>query len=315
MGFGGLAENFLAFVTAAGPIGAAVWVLVPIIGIWVAGFATARVRRPQARRKSFDVGGRFDQFYGAAMPRLKSGAVTLIYAGYATLWLGAWPVDPDLPWLHLPWDSDIAGGIAMAVIAGLLIYAATELLKALWFGLRWLRLEGMGMRWHVSDNGDAYRIVWLRPSGEYLFDNTIRDHRMQQELTAIRERKKRFASSLAGTAISLVVWLIAPRLLGQTYDWLSPDIVATLNQWDALSLLSWLLFLFFVIPKAAGLIAALADELVYRSGAQFIPGAKVLGSRPVPLGRKQVETQKAHGNADFETAAEAIRRMAGQSEQ
>jgi len=261
------------------------------------------------------VGGRFDQFYGAAMPRLKSGAVTLIYAGYATLWLGAWPVDPDLPWLHLPWDSDIAGGIAMAVIAGLLIYAATELLKALWFGLRWLRLEGMGMRWHVSDNGDAYRIVWLRPSGEYLFDNTIRDHRMQQELTAIRERKKRIAGSLAATAISLVVWLIAPGLLGQTYDWLSPDIVATLNQWDALSLLSWLLFLFFVIPKAAGLIAALADELVYRSGAQFIPGAKVLGSRPVPLGRQQVETQKAHGNADFETAAEAIRRMAGQSEQ
>jgi len=45
MDFGGLAENILAFVSAAGPLGAAVWVLVPIIGIWVAGYATARARR------------------------------------------------------------------------------------------------------------------------------------------------------------------------------------------------------------------------------------------------------------------------------
>jgi hypothetical protein len=313
MDSGGLAENILAFVTAAGPIGAVVWVLVPILAIWGAGFAAARATRAHFARKGFDVGGRFDQFYVATLPPLKNGALALIYTAYAILWLGAWPSDPDLPWLHQPWGSDIAGGVTMAIIACLLFVAARELLKALWFGLRWLRLEGMGMRWHVSDNGDAYRIVWLRPSGEYLFDNTIRDHRMQQELMAMRERKKRFVTRLAATAISVLVWLLAPQLIGQAYGWLPPDIAASLTQWDVLPILTGLLFLFAVIPNAAGLVVALADELVYRAGAQFIPGAKVLGSRPVRVGRQEVEAQKAHGNADFETAAEAIRRMTGQS--
>jgi len=91
-------------------------------------------------------------------------------------------------------------------------------------------------------------------------------------------------------------------------------VVADLQGWDALNILSWLLFLFAVIPRTAELVAALADELVYRSGAQFIPGAKVTGARPVPLGRQHVEAQNAHGDADFVSAAEAIRRMTGQSE-
>jgi hypothetical protein len=61
-------------------------------------------------------------------------------------------------------------------------------------------------------------------------------------------------------------------------------------------------------------IAALLDELVYRSGAQYITGAKVLEPGAWRLSRQNVEEQKAHGDADFATAAEAVRRMAGRPE-
>ena len=63
-----------------------------------------------------------------------------------------------------------------------------------------------------------------------------------------------------------------------------------------------------------GVIAALLDELVYRSGAQYITGAKVLEPGAWRLSRQNVEEQKAHGDADFVTAAEAVRRMAGRPE-
>ena len=60
-----------------------------------------------------------------------------------------------------------------------------------------------------------------------------------------------------------------------------------------------------------GVIAALLDELVYRSGAQFIAGAKVLEPGAWRISRQNVEDQKAHGDADFVPAAEAVRRMFG----
>ena len=66
-----------------------------------------------------------------------------------------------------------------------------------------------------------------------------------------------------------------------------------------------------MIPKTVAAIAALLDELVYRSGAQFVAGAKVLEPGAWRLGRQNVEQQKAHGNANFVTAAEAVRRMFG----
>src|ERR1017187_1644840 len=75
-----------------------------------------------------------------------------------------------------------------------------------------------------------------------------------------------------------------------------------------------IVFLFFVIPKTVEVIAALLDELVYRSGAQFIAGAKVLDPGASRLDRRDAEDQHAHGDADFVTAAEAVRRMAGQPE-
>lgn len=304
----------LAFVNAPGPIGAALWVLAAILGVWAASFFMARAARRLPGRKSFDVGGNFDHFHSRALPSLKSGTVTLIYAGYAALWLGSQPPDADFSWLYDAWGNRFAGLAVTACILILTFNAGRELLKALWLGLRWLRLEGQGMHWHTADSGEAYRILWLKPDGEFLYDTTIRDHRLQQEMLAIRSRRQNIAKALLATVIAYAVWLLGPDVVAYFYPLLPDDAVSFLHTSPTLLILVWLVFLFGVIPCTAGLLAALADELVYRSGAQFISGAKVLGARPVPLGRQHVEAQNAHGDADFVSAAEAIRRMTGQSE-
>lgn len=305
----------LAFISAAGPIGAALWVLAAILGAWAASFFVALAARRLPGRKSFDVGGGFDHFHARALPALKSGTVTLIYAGYAALWLASQPPDDTYSWLYDAWGNQLAGLAITVCILILAVNAGRELLKALWFGMRWLRLEGRGMHWHTTDSGDVYRILWLKPDGEFLYDTTIRDHRLQQELTAIRARRQNIAKTLLAAVIAYAVWLLGAGFVAYFYPLLPDDAVSFLNTSPALLIFTWLVFLFGVIPSSAGLVAALAGELVYRSGAQFIPGAKVLGTRPVPLGRQHVETQNAHGDADFVSAAEAIRRMTGQPEQ
>jgi hypothetical protein len=304
----------LALIASVGPTGAALCFLAVLITIWATAYSLAHAAQRLPGRKSFDVGGRFDQFYNGTLPPLKSGTVNLIYTGYAALWLASQPPDSTFTWLYDPWGNQLAGFAATAGILFLAFHSARELLKSLWFGLRWVRLEGRGMRWHTADSGEVYRILWLRPDGEFLYDTTIRDHRLQQELTSIRARRQRIAKALLAAAISFAAWLKGPDLVASLYPALSDDVVTFLQQWDALAILAWLLFLFAVIPSTAELIAALADELAYRSGAQFIPGAKVTGARPVPLGRQDVEAQNAHGDADFVSAAEAIRRMTGQSD-
>jgi hypothetical protein len=165
---------------------------------------------------------------------------------------------------------------------------------------------GSASPWHTADSGEAYRILWLKPDGEFLYDTTIRDHRLQQEMLAIRTRRQSIAKALLSTVIAYAVWLKGPDVIAYFYPLLPDNAVSFLNTSPALTIFGWLVFLFAVIPSTAGLIAALADELVYRSGAQFIAGAKVVGPRPVPLGRQYVEAQNAHGDADFVSAAEAI---------
>ncbi len=85
-------------------------------------------------------------------------------------------------------------------------------------------------------------------------------------------------------------------------------------RWLRLEARNWavpLVFFFVVIPMTVAVIAALADELVYRSGAPYITGAQVLEPGAWRLSRQNVEQQMAHGDAGFATAAEAVRRMFG----
>ena len=306
-----LVTAVLAFVSMNGPIGAVAWLTGALAVILVLFYLSAKTTARFSARKSFDIGGTFDHFYSRILPAARSGAVNLIYAGYAGLWLSGWPAYPEFSWLHEPYDSLFAGVLATLIAAWLIARGAWQMAKAVWFAYRWLRLEARGVLWHVTASGEPHRVVWLRRNGEYLYDATIRDHRLNQELTTRRARRRLLVTKAAIAAVAIVVWQAGPGFIRTFYPMLSAETVTFLNTWAVVPILTWLVFLFVVIPQTVGVIAALIDELVYLSGAQFIAGAKVLDPSAARLGREHVEDQNAHGDADFVTAAEAVRRMAG----
>jgi hypothetical protein len=308
------ATAVLAFVRAIGPIGAVALVGVALVVTLAVLYLKARIETRIAGRKSFDVGGSFEHFYSRIGPAAREGVVHLIYAGYAALWLAAWPSHPQFRWLHQPFGNLFAGVAATAVVVWLGGKGTAELAKAAWAAWRWLRLEAGGVSWHIADSGEPYRILWRRRNGESLFDSTIRDHRLHHEVEAIRSRRRLLVTETAVAALSFVAWRAAPALIVAVSPLLPLWLVSFMRDWDVLAIVAWLILLFAVIPKTAAACAALLDELIYRAGAQFIPGAKVLDPRPVPLGRHDVEAQNAHGDADFVTPTEAVRRMAGQPE-
>jgi hypothetical protein len=305
-----LVSAVMAFVRVNGPIGAVGYLtgalLAALAVFYYAAKGTARFRSG----KTFDIGGNFDHFYSRILPAARSGVVVLIYAGYAGLWLWAWPTYPGYRLLHEPFDSVIAGMLATLIVVGIAAIGFWKLAKAEWFALRWLRLEARGVLWHITDSGEPYRVMWLRRNGEYLYDSTAtRDKRANEELTTLRERRIRLGKVSAIAAIAIIVWLGGHAFIATFYSLLSAGNAAFLYKWGVV-----LVFLFVVIPMMVAVIAALLDELVYRSGAQYIAGAKVLEPGAWRLGRHNVEEQKAHGDADFATAAEAVRRMAGRPE-
>ena len=297
----------LAFERLNGPIAAVAYLMGALAAalavFYLAGKAAARVRSG----KRFDIGGNFDHFYSRVLPSARFGAVALIYAGYFALWFSKWPVYPGYRLLHEPDGSVFYGVLSILVVAGLVAIGSWWLAKATWFALRWLRLEARGVMWHITDSGEPYRIMSLLRNGEYLYDsNTPRDKRANEELTTLRARRIRLGTVAAIAVVAIIVWLRGQAFIGNFYT--------LLPAWVVLFLVNWalpLVFFFVVIPMTVAVVAALADELVYRWGAQYVTGAKVLEPGAWRVGRQSVEDQKAHGDAEFETAEEAVRRMFG----
>jgi hypothetical protein len=197
--------------------------------------------------------------------------------------------------------------LATLIAVGLVAMGSWGLAKAAWFALRWLRLEARGVPWYIADSGEPYRVVWLRRNGEYFYyPEMTRDKRGGEELANLRERRVRLGRVSAIAVVAIIVWLQGQTFVETFYPVISAGFVGFM-QW-VLPICILLVFFFLVIPKTVGVIAALLDELVYRSGAQFIAGAKVLEPGAWRLGRQNVEEQKAHGDADFVTAEDAVRR-------
>lgn len=299
----------LAFVRVNGPIGGVAYVMGALAATLIAFFLSAKAGARLSVRRTFDIGGTFDHFYSRALSAARSSAVYLIYAGYVALWLSRWPAaSPQFRLLHEPSNSVFYGVLATLIVVGLIAKGSWGLAKAEWFGLRWLRLEARGVLWHVSDSGEPYRTMWLRRNGEYLYDpRATRDKRAGEELTTLRERRVRLGKVAAVAVVAIVVWREGQTFIEGFYPAFSGGFVGFL-QW-ALPLCVLLVFFFVAIPKSVAAIAALLDELIYLSGAQFVAGAKVLEPGAWRLSRQNVEQQKAHGDADFVTAEEAVRRM------
>ncbi len=309
-----LVTAVLAFVSMHSPIGAVAWLTGALAAVLAVYYLSAKIGARFSARKSFDVGGSYDHFYSGVLPAARSGVVHLIYAGYAALWLSEQPANSNFSWLYLPYNNVFLGVLATLVVIWLAARGFWQMAKAVWLAFRWLRLEARGVLWHVTDSGEPHRVLWLRRNGEYLYDTTIRDHRMQQELLVLRERRRVLVTKAAIAAVAIAIWQFGPGLIQTFYPLLPGDTLTILNTWAVLPVFAWLVFLFAVIPMSVAAIAALLDELVYCSGAQFIAGAKVLDPSAPRFGRKHVEDQKVHGDANFVNAAEAVRRMTGQQD-
>ena len=307
-----LVATVLAFLRVNGPIGSVAYLMGALVAALAVFYLWAKITARFSSRKTFDVGGEFDHFYSRILPAARRGAVALIYAGYVALWLSKWPTaSPQFPLLHDPYNSVFYGMLATLVVVGLVAMGSWGLAKAAWFGLRWLRLEARGVLWQIADSGEPYRVVWLRRNGEYFwYPQMTRDKRGGEELTKLRERRIRLGKVSAIAAVAAIAWLHGQTFIESFYPLLPMWAVTFLQDWRALAIFVWLVFFFVVIPQTVGVIAALVDELVYRSGAQYVAGAKVLEPGAWRLGRQNVEEQKAHGDADFETAEDAVRRMA-----
>jgi hypothetical protein len=297
----------LAFVRMNGPIGAVAWLTGALVATLAVFYLAIKVTTRFSGRKTFDIGGNFDHFYSRILPAARSGVVYLIYAGYVALWLSRWPISPQLRLLHQPFNSVFYGMLAALIVVGLVAKGSWGLAKAEWFALRWLRLEARGVLWHITDSGESYRVVWLRRNGEYFYNDTTRYKRADEELTTLRERRVRLGKVSAIAAVAIIVWLLGQTFIETFYPVLSAGFVSFLQTVLPISVL--LVFFFVVIPQTVGVISTLLDELVYRSGAQFVTGAKVLEPGAWRLSRQNVEQQKVHGPADFVTAEEAVRRM------
>jgi hypothetical protein len=299
----------LAFVRVNGPIGAVAYVMGALAATLILFFLLEKAAARLSVRKTFDIGGNFDHFYSRVLPAARSGTVALIFAGYVGLWLSRWPAaSPQFRLLHQPYNSSFYGVLATLIVVGLIAKGTWELAKAEWLGLRWLRLEARGVPWHIADSGEAYRVVWLRRNGEYLYNpEATRDKRAGEELTTLRERRIRLGKVSAIAVVAIIVWVQGQTFIETFYPVISAGFVSFLQM--VLPICISLVFFFLVIPKTVGVIAALLDELVYRSGAQFIAGAKLLEPGAWRLGRQNVEERKAHGTADFVTAEDAVRRM------
>jgi hypothetical protein len=292
-----------------GPIGAVVYVMGALAATLIAFFLSAKAAARLSVRKSFDIGGNFDHFYSRILPAARSGTVALIYSGYVGLWLSRWPAaSPQFRLLHQPYNNSVYGVLATLIVVGLIAKGSWELAKAEWFGLRWLRLEARGVLWHITDSSEPYRTMWLRRNGECLYNTeATRDKRTSEELTTLRERRIRLGKVSAIAAIAIIIWLQGQTFIETFYPVLSAEFVSFLQTVLPISVL--LVFFFVVIPQTVGVISALLDEMVYRSGAQFVRGAKVLEPGAWRLGQQNVEQQKAHGDADFVAAEEAVWRM------
>ncbi len=88
-----------------------------------------------------------------------------------------------------------------------------------------------------------------------------------------------------------------------------PDVEAFLTKWDAVAIAQWFWFYLLVVPPLVGVALTIFESFVYATGAQYIPGAKLVDP---PISEKTLETireERAHGGADFVASDAAAQQL------
>lgn len=226
------------------------------------------------------------------------------------VWLFAATVPPTI-------DYRISPHITVALILKLaLLYWTVKvgwpLVKAVWYGLRWLALEIRGVQW-VTRNDHELRVTFYRVrDGSLQFDGTPRTARLQEELNASQNRKSALLREGWKTVLCAVGYFLIPFAFSLAYEIArQPEAQAFLARWNAIGVAEWFWFYLLIIPPLVGFVLTLFESAVYLTGAQYIYGAK-LTDPPKP--EKTLETirdEQAHGNAEFvppDAAAEQLSR-------
>jgi hypothetical protein len=145
-------------------------------------------------------------------------------------------------------------------------------------------------RYITDENGERQRVIkWSH--GIPVYNPKTWRQRVHEE--TILRSKRRWA-----------ILASAPFVLGPI--WVAYEAYTESNPWLGAASYPLLLYgalpfgLFFFLPNVL-------KELLYQSGYQGMDGAKVTDKAPKPPpGREVVETQKAHGDAQLASEAEAL---------
>ena len=247
-------------------------------------FKQAQERCKKPGNEQFDTGESFDAYYNEIARRLGLGTILFIYTGHLFVWLCL---------VSFPWESHIPGEVMLVIIAFMAFHTLAQFGKAISAAHKWIELEARGMQWVVMRSGAQYRLLWFFSDTKILYDDASRYKRLVQEHDGRVQRRKQI-TNLSWTVGILLATCAAAFVI--------------IEHGPGLTFLFWVLYLFAILPFGVALAGAILDEEVFRSNAQFIPGANVLDAPPPPKqGRLAVETQDLYGKiGGFAAVKEAL---------
>ncbi|MEI9990192.1 MAG: twin-arginine translocation signal domain-containing protein [Rhizomicrobium sp.] len=149
-----------------------------------------------------------------------------------------------------------------------------------------VRRQSLG--WIIDERGERQKVEHVN-RGQPIYSPTTHKQRVEQEAVVKADRRRDLLQMSAATAIAagIAVGIFATKPFGVW--WLAGGLAA----------------LAAISPLISALRLA-AVEVVYQSGFQDIPGAKVLDPSPLRAGLGQVAEQKAHGSGRVASEEEAL---------
>lgn len=277
-----------------------------------------------------DFSADFDGFsfaYEQVTMLLKNHAADMARTICIWLWVPTWPA--------FLFTYRIVDGYswADALMLALLFWTLQEwvpLFSISRWALRWRKLEKRGVRW-TRLNGANYRVSFYRKEDNLLhFDTKTHAERSASELVLAERRKQRFFDLLTSSIYPLAVligivigfslleyygfprWVTEIRLYtvkpGTLYPYTDAPLIPMpwpyqsffekihIGLWRVELIAAGWWFLERILPHLVRCGLAQFEEAVYRSGAQFIPGAFVYDPPPHVPTLETMMAEKIHGD-------------------
>ncbi len=171
---------------------------------------------------------------------------------------------------------------------------------------------------HDPDTGEWHRILYREGRKRVLLDARARSHRQTEELEAKQLRHQLMWRGLKQIVLPIaIIALLLVFLIATVHTEIAQRVRYAVFEGQHAYLWGYFVALpiAFVIACAiiiyplmglSNIASGLWLEFPYQLGFQWIKGAKVLDPEPDRPGIKEVEEQKAHGDARVATEAEAI---------